>query len=195
MTRTDAGMSMNAAELAALISAVFWARRSGRRVRADPAGGCCPRAASWSLEVRDRGEVLLLTRAQAAVGTGAQQAVDRAGHQARPGPGKKSVTASNGQNSAPEGANSPARSRRWPGSPRRGHRGRPGRPRVRSPTGAACRGACAGIAYPPGQVMETRRAARREAQNDDQPGLMALRRGGERHWGYRVSPDRRAARV
>ena len=74
------GMSMNAAELAALIAAVFWALlvcvgvfvliRLGRLLS---------ESSKLVADVRDRGDVLL-TRAQAAV-DGAQQAVDRAGHQ------------------------------------------------------------------------------------------------------------------
>ena len=74
------GMSMNAAELAALIAAVFWALlvcvgvfvliRLGRLLS---------ESSKLVADVRERGDVLL-TRAQAAV-DGAQQAVDRAGHQ------------------------------------------------------------------------------------------------------------------
>jgi uncharacterized protein YoxC len=73
-------MSMNAAELAALIAAVFWALlvcvgvfvlfRLGRLLS---------ESSKLVADVRERGDVLL-TRAQAAV-DGAQQAVDRAGHQ------------------------------------------------------------------------------------------------------------------
>jgi uncharacterized protein YoxC len=73
-------MSMNAAELAALIAAVFWALlvcvgvfvliRLGRLLS---------ESSKLVADMRDRGDVLL-TRAQAAV-DGAQQAVDRAGHQ------------------------------------------------------------------------------------------------------------------
>jgi hypothetical protein len=71
-------MSMNAAELAALIAAVFWALlvcvgvfvliRMGRLLS---------ESSKLVADVRERGDVLL-TRAQAAV-DGAQQAVDRAG--------------------------------------------------------------------------------------------------------------------
>src|ERR1700757_4741858 len=74
------GMSMNAAELAALIAAVFWALlvcvgvfvliRMGRLLS---------ESSKLVADVRERGDVLL-TRAQAAV-DGAQQAVDRAGRQ------------------------------------------------------------------------------------------------------------------
>jgi len=73
-------MSMNAAELAALIAAVFWALlvcvgvfvliRMGRLMS---------ESSKLVADVRERGDVLL-TRAQAAV-DGAQQAVDRAGRQ------------------------------------------------------------------------------------------------------------------
>ena len=73
-------MSMNAAELAALIAAVFWALlvcvgvfvliRMGRLLS---------ESSKLVADVRERGDVLL-TRAQAAV-DGAQQAVDRAGRQ------------------------------------------------------------------------------------------------------------------
>src|SRR5580704_19098575 len=73
------GMSMNAAELAALIAAVFWALlvcvgvfvlfRLGRLLS---------ESSKLVADMRERGDVLL-TRAQAAV-DGAQQAVDRAGH-------------------------------------------------------------------------------------------------------------------
>jgi uncharacterized protein YoxC len=73
-------MSMNAAELAALIAAVFWALlvcvgvfvliRMGRLLS---------ESSMLVADVRERGDVLL-TRAQAAV-DGAQQAVDRAGRQ------------------------------------------------------------------------------------------------------------------
>jgi len=73
-------MSMNAAELAALIAAVFWAVlvcvgvfvliRMGRLLS---------ESSKLVADVRERGDVLL-TRAQAAV-DGAQQAVDRAGRQ------------------------------------------------------------------------------------------------------------------
>src|SRR6185437_14345496 len=74
------GMSMNAAELAALIAAVFWALlvcvgvfvlfRLGRLLS---------ESSKLVADVRERGDVLL-TQAQAAV-DGAQQAVDRAGRQ------------------------------------------------------------------------------------------------------------------
>src|SRR5690348_3482669 len=74
------GMSMNAAELAALIAAVFWALlvcvgvfvliRMGRLLS---------ESSKLVADVRERGDVLL-TRAQAAV-DGAQAAVDRAGRQ------------------------------------------------------------------------------------------------------------------
>ena len=76
----NTGPGMNAAELAALIAAVFWALlvcvgvfvlfRLGRLLS---------ESSKLVADVRERGDVLL-TRAQAAV-DGAQAAVDRAGHQ------------------------------------------------------------------------------------------------------------------
>ena len=73
-------MSMNAAELAALIAAVFWALLvCFGEIVLFRLGRLLSESSKLVADVRERGDVLL-TRAQLAV-DGAQQAVDRAGRQ------------------------------------------------------------------------------------------------------------------